>query len=217
MTFPYPIHTLILTNRTNRSFDKREETRFLVIHETWSNASAREQYAYFNTHDNVGANAHCLIDWEEVLLTLPMDEVAWSVGQPANQFTYHIELCHASSREEFDKQWKIATAYAAKWCRDLNRDPYVLIRSHHEIAIEFGGTDHTDPDDYFAAYGKSINQFRADVYALLKTGFETVNKEAAQKVIDLLNSLNKATNDAAVREAADYAADALRAAAGLPK
>lgn len=217
MTFPYPINTLILTNRTNRSFEKREETRFLVIHETVSQTDARKQYAYFNTHDNAGANAHCFIDWNEVLITLPVDEVAWSVGQPANQFTYNIELCHASTRADFDKQWKIATAYAAKWCRDQNRDPYVFIRSHHEIAIQFGGTDHTDPDEYFAAYGKSMNQFRADVSAQLKEVNTNMNKEAAQKVIDFLGALYNATNDQAVRDAAHFAADALRDAAGMPK
>ncbi|MGB8956693.1 MAG: hypothetical protein WCC10_15055 [Tumebacillaceae bacterium] len=133
MTFPYPINTLILTNRTNRSFEKREETRFLVMHETVSQADARKQYAYFYTHDNAGV--------------------------------------------------------------EQKRDPYVFIRSHHEIAIEFGGTDHTDPDEYFAAFGKSVNQFRAD----------------------LLGALYKATNDSEVRDAAHYAADALRTAAGIPK
>jgi N-acetylmuramoyl-L-alanine amidase CwlA len=217
LAFPYPIHTMILTNRTNRSFEKREETRFLVIHETVSNADARMQYAYINTHDGMGANAHCLIDWNEVLQILPFDEVSWSVGQPANQFTFNLELCHADNRVDFDKQWEIATGYAAQWCRDLKRDPYVLIRSHHEIAIEFGGTDHTDPDDYFARYGKSINQFRADVYARLRASSGALNQEGARKVIDLLAALYQATNDKAVRDAAHYAADALRDAAGLAK
>ena len=217
LIFPYPINTLILTNRTNRSFEKREETRYLVIHETVSQADARAQYVYFNTHDNAGANAHCFIDWNEVLITLPVEEVAWSVGRPANLFTFNIELCHAGNRADFDQQWKIATAYAAKWCREQKRDPYVFIRSHHEIAIEFGGTDHTDPDEYFAAFGKTMNQFRADVSAQLKEVSAIMNKDAAQKVIDLLSALYRATNDSEVRDAAHYAADALRTAAGIPK
>jgi hypothetical protein len=162
----YPINTDIISNQKNRSNVKRAETRFFVVHETVSKADARRQLAYFNRFD-VSANAHAFIDWNEVLLTLPVDEVAWSVGLPANNFTFNVELCHASNTEEFAKEWAIATWYAAKWCIDGNRDPMTFIKSHDEIRREFGDTDHTDPNAYFSEYGKTMDDFRRDVAAIV--------------------------------------------------
>lgn len=165
--FPYPTNTDIIINQANRSNQKRAETRFFVIHETVSVATARQQLAFFNSH-NVQANAHAFIDWNEVLLTLPVDEVAWSVGQPANNFTFNVELCHTNDPAQFAKEWDIATRYAAKWCIDGNKDPMTFIKSHDEIRREFGGTDHTDPNAYFAQFGKTVDDFRQDVVSIVE-------------------------------------------------
>ena len=35
--------------------------------------------------------------------------------------------------------------------------------SHNECRVKWGGTDHTDPDDYFESFGKSWSQFKAAV------------------------------------------------------
>lgn len=165
--FPYPINTDIIGNQANRSNQKRAETRFFVVHETVSVATARQQLAFFNTH-NVSANAHAFIDWNEVLLTLPVDEIAWSVGQPANNFTFNVELCHTNDPAQFAKEWDIATRYAAKWCIDGNKDSMTFIKSHDEIRREFGGTDHTDPNAYFAQFGKTMDDFRREVAAIVE-------------------------------------------------
>ena len=165
--FPYPINTSYITNPKNRSFKMRTETRYLVLHETVSKADARSQLAYFNSY-NAEANAHVFIDWNEVLQTVPVNEIGWAVGKPANNFTFHMEMCHARTQAEFEKSWEIATLYAAQWCAALNRDPNAFIRSHHEIAKAYGGTDHTDPDDYFAEFGKTMDDFRHDVATKLQ-------------------------------------------------
>jgi hypothetical protein len=162
IAFPYPINTSLITRKENRSFEKRPETRYFVVHETVSKTTARGQLNYFNTQ-NAYANAHVFIDWSEVLLTLPTDELSWTVGKPANSFTFNMEMCHVKTAADFAKEWEIATTYTAKWCLDLGRDPLEAIRSHHEIANTFGGTTHTDPDDYFAEFGKTMDSFRQDV------------------------------------------------------
>ncbi|KEO83452.1 hypothetical protein EL26_09535 [Tumebacillus flagellatus] len=166
--FPYPINSSVITNPANRSFVKRQETRYVVIHETVSQTTARGQLNYFNTQ-NAYANAHVFIDWNEVLLTLPPDEVAWSVGKPGNSFTFNIELCHVKTAADFAKEWEIATSYAAKWCLDSNRDPMTTIVSHHDISTRIGGTDHTDPDEYFKEYHKTMDDFRQDVASKINT------------------------------------------------
>lgn len=165
--FPYPINTSYVTNPNNRSFAMRNETRYFVIHETVSKADARRQLAYFNNY-NASANAHVFVDWNEVLQTVPVNEIGWAVGKPGNYFTFHMEMCHARTKEEFEKSWEMATLYVAHWCATLNRDPNAFIKSHHEIAGTYGGTDHTDPDGYFAEFGKTMNDFRRDVAAKLQ-------------------------------------------------
>lgn len=213
-----PIQTSLITNRTNRSFEKLREIHYLVIHETVSKADARRQLAHINQNDNLQANAHAFIDWQEVLLTLPTDEMAWAVGQPANRFTYDIVLCHAGNRVHFERQWSIATQYAAKWCRDLGREPASFIRSHHEIALDFGGTDHTDPDGYFAQFGKTMNDFRAEVARLLGVPYQqkpAFSDDAAIKVIANLQALHQACGDPDVQKAAHFAAECLRKGMGV--
>lgn len=165
--FPYPINTSLITLSANRSYQKRPETRYLVIHETVSKTTARGQLAYFNSQAAY-ANAHVFIDWNEVLLTLPPDELAWSVGKPANSFTFNIEMCHAKNATDFAKEWDMTVSYAAKWCMDTSRDPLAVIRSHHEISTTIGGTDHTDPDDYFKEFGKTMDNFRQDVVSKIE-------------------------------------------------
>lgn len=165
--FPYPVNTSYITKKENRSFTQRAETRFLVIHETVSKATARQQLNYFNTAPAY-ANAHVFIDWNEVLLTVPFTETSWTVGRPANSFTINIEMCHARNAAEFNKSWDITTRYVAKWLLANQKDPLTFIKSHHEIAEEFGGTDHTDPDDYFAEYGKTMDDFRRAVQARMQ-------------------------------------------------
>ncbi|WP_425450717.1 stalk domain-containing protein [Tumebacillus permanentifrigoris] len=168
IAFPHPINTSLITKKENRSYAKRLETGYFVVHETVSKSTARGQLNYFNTQD-ADANAHVFIDWTEVLLTLPTDEISWTVGKPANNFTFNMELCHVKTAADFAKEWEIATTYTAKWCLDLGRDPLQVIRSHHEIATTFGGTDHTDPDDYFKEFGKTMDNFRQDVAKKVET------------------------------------------------
>lgn len=42
--------------------------------------------------------------------------------------------------------------------------------SHNDARMRWGGSDHTDPLEYFMQYGKSWNQFKAEVAAYMKTG-----------------------------------------------
>lgn len=161
----YPVNTSLISCAANRSYQTRKETRYLILHETVSEASARQQLAYFNGGDR-GANAHGFIDWTEVLLTLPLEEVGWHVGAKANGFTEGYELCHASNRADFAKQWESAIWWFARRCAAYGRGAEMIL-SHHEVSQRFGGTDHTDPDEYFAAFGKSVEEFRREVQNVL--------------------------------------------------
>lgn len=214
----YPINTSLITNHANRSYRKfTQPIKHLVLHETVSKADARQQLAYFNAH-NVQANAHAFIDWNEVLLTLPFDEMGWHVGHIANAFTIGIELCRASNQEQFDKQWQIATWYFAKVCKDWGKDVGFIL-SHDEIRRTYGGTDHTDPIEYFAMYGKTVDDFRADVDKLLRGGYK-MQQEDATKITTILSQvwtlLNVLPETEEARKEIGRLADEVRIAAGLP-
>lgn len=213
----FPVNTSLITNSANRSFRKRSETRHLVLHETVSQATARQQLAYFNSGSR-DANAHGFIDWDEILLTLPFDEVGWHVGQPANQFTEGYELCRASNADDFAKQWVMATWWFAQRCTVYGRGAD-FIRSHHEIALQYGGTDHTDPDEYFAMHGKTVDDFRADVDKLLRGGYK-MQQEDATKITAILSQvwtlLNVLPETEEARKEIGRLADEVRIAAGLP-
>lgn len=43
--------------------------------------------------------------------------------------------------------------------------------SHYEAAQRWGGSDHTDPNGYFAQYGKSRWEFKQDVASYLGSGY----------------------------------------------
>ncbi|KEO81482.1 N-acetylmuramoyl-L-alanine amidase family protein [Tumebacillus flagellatus] len=216
------INTSLISCAANRSYQTRKETRFLVLHETASpGATARNELAYFNSGPR-DANAHGFIDWNEVLLTLPLDEVGWHVGQPANQWTEGYELCHATNTADFAKVWGIATQWFARRCAAYGRGAD-MIRSHHEIAQQFGGTDHTDPDGYFAAFGKTVDDFRRDVQKILDAQKNPapqqqavdLDNEAAADAVKLISAyFTSSRRDDQV--ALNRAANAIRARAGLP-
>lgn len=143
---------------------------YLVIHET-SNPGASAynhvllygngswQYAVQYVMDLDGSTVyHCMED----------NRKAWAVGN-GNAYCVNIELCHATNRADFDKQW----LEAVKWAGDyLNKRGWGIDRmiSHNDARMRWGGSDHTDPLGYFMQYGKSWNQFKAEVAAYMKTG-----------------------------------------------
>lgn len=144
--------------------------QYLTVHETANpGASAYNhvrlygngswQYAVQYVMDLDGGTVyHCMED----------NRKAWAVGN-GNSRCVNIELCHATNRADFNKQWD----EAVKWCGDyLNKRGWGIDRliSHNDARMRWGGTDHTDPLEYFMQYGKSWNQFKAEVAAYMKTG-----------------------------------------------
>ena len=144
--------------------------QYLTVHETANpGASAYNhvrlygngswQYAVQYVMDLDGGTVyHCMED----------NRKAWAVGN-GNSRCVNIELCHATNRADFNKQWD----EAVKWCGDyLNKRGWGIDRliSHNDARMRWGGSDHTDPLEYFMQYGKSWNQFKTEVAAYMKTG-----------------------------------------------
>lgn len=142
---------------------------YLVIHETSNpGASACNHYKLYSRGYAYAVQYVMDLDGSAVYHTMADNRKAWAVGN-GNSRCVNIELCHATNRDDFNRQW----SEAVKWAGDyLNKRGWGIDRmiSHNDARMRWGGSDHTDPLEYFMQYGKSWNQFKAEVAAYMKTG-----------------------------------------------
>lgn len=171
----YQITTkLISKNRTKKPL----KAKGIVLHETANpGAAAMNHYNYLNNTES-GA-AHYYVDWKEILHFIPNDEVAWHC-KGGNYEYIGIELCHAKNKEDFEEAWKRGVWLFAKLLSEMNIkevNEYTL-PSHNDITLRKkirGG--HTDPIAYFKKFGKTVEDFRADVQKLINRGDGVENTE----------------------------------------
>ena len=132
----------------------------IVIHETANpGATAQNHVDYWSREDDYAVHAVC--DWNEIVHTVPYDRLCWHVGN-ANGWTIGIEICHATNRADFLKAWNNALI----WTRSVMKEygiPVSHVVSHDYCSRVWGGSDHTDPIDYFAEYGKTWDDFIAEL------------------------------------------------------
>ena len=136
----------------------------VVIHETANPGATarnhRDLWAGNNYYSDYAV--HYTLDWtRDCYQCVPEDRKCWQVGN-GNSRVLGIELCHATNSSDFKKVWDAGVQWAA-W--QLKRHDWGIDKliSHNECRTLWGGTDHTDPDDYFEYYGKSWSQFKAAV------------------------------------------------------
>lgn len=143
---------------------------YLVVHETANPGASAYNHTLLWDRDDTYAVHHVMeLDGSVVYNTVPENRLCWHVGN-GNGYTIGIELAHATNASDFAKQW----AEAVKWTGDELRahgwDTSRLL-SHYEAAQRWGGSDHTDPNGYFAQYGKSWWEFKQAVAAYLGSGY----------------------------------------------
>ena len=147
---------------------------YLVVHETANpGASAWNHVLYWGRNASTAATTQYVmdVDGSVVYQVMEADRLAWHVGG-GNRYSYGIELCHAVTRSDFERQW----GEAAQWCADqLRSREWGIDRlvSHDEARRLWGGTDHTDPVGYFAKYGRSWAQFETEVSARMRGGSDS--------------------------------------------
>lgn len=138
----------------------------IVLHETATpGATAQNEYRYFSV-PNRKASAHAFVDWNEIVQIIPWNERAWHAGPTANSRFIGIELCHATTKEQFDKVWQNAVELFAWLFINVLKQTKVTkdnLMSHAEVSAKWKETDHTDPIGYFKKFGKTVDDFRADV------------------------------------------------------
>ena len=130
----------------------------IVIHETANpGATAQNHVDYWSREDDYAVHAVC--DWDNIFHTVPYDRLCWHVGN-ANGWTIGIEICHATNKADFLKAWNNAITWTKAMMKRFNI-PVSRVVSHDYCSRVWGGSDHTDPIDYFAEYGKTWGDFIA--------------------------------------------------------
>lgn len=144
--------------------------QYLVIHETANpGASAWNHVLYWRGDDTYAVHHVMELDGSTVYNTVPENRLCWHVGN-GNGYTIGIELAHATNASDFAKQWGEAVKWAGDELRTHGWDTSRLL-SHYEAARRWGGSDHTDPNGYFRAYGKTWFEFKQAVSAYLGSGY----------------------------------------------
>ncbi|MDF7671840.1 SLAP domain-containing protein [Lactobacillus sp. ESL0701] len=176
------LHTMLKTEgiKYNKFYANGNKIKYrngkpegIVIHETATpNATAYNEAIYFNREwMNMYAYVHAFVDHKQVIQMMTPKYGVWGAGAIANSRFFQIELAEENTRDNFAKSVNNDAIYAAKILHRYDLKPSNAsncgkgtIWSHHAVSKYLGGTNHTDPDGYFAKWGYSMDDF----YSLVK-------------------------------------------------
>lgn len=117
--------------------------------------------------------------------TLPENMECWGCGKGKyGSYNYipvpHIqfEVCEDNLKDAtyFNAVYKEATELCADICKRYNWKPEVIV-SHKEAHKKGYGSNHRDIDHWLAKFGKTMNDFRAEVQRLLEPPKPVVKEE----------------------------------------
>lgn len=128
----------------------------VVVHETANpNDSIEGEINYERTHFE-SAFVHAFVDGNRIIEISPTDRPCWGAGPAANHRAVQFEQVEVYGRDNFARELANAAYYAAynivkyKIHPIFNMGSGSNLYSHHMVSQFMGGTDHTDPDAYWA-------------------------------------------------------------------
>ena len=105
--------------------------------------------------------------------TLPWDHRGWHAGGAANNTHTSFEICEDGLNDEsyLKAVWKEAAELCAYLCKLYKLDPMKdgVIIGHYEGHQRGLASNHGDPRHWFSRFGKSMDDFRREVKALMGT------------------------------------------------
>lgn len=162
----------------------------IVVHSTGANNPYLKRYIgpddgilgknQYNNHwnkDNATKCVHAFIGKAadgtlKIYQTLPWDHRCWGVGsgKKGSHNATHIqfEICEDSLTNEqyYNEAFNLAKELCAFLCAEYNINPDNIV-GHYESAAAGYGSNHADPRNWQRKFGGSMDQFRADVRAML--------------------------------------------------
>lgn len=152
----------------NPLYYRKGKPEGVVIHETATpNASAHDEAIYFNREwMNMYSYVHAFVDHNGVIQMMTPNYGVWGAGPNANNRFFQVELCQENNINDFAKSINNDAIYVAQIMHRYNITPTNAVHdgngtvwSHSAVSKFLGGTDHGDPDGYFAKWGYSMDSF----------------------------------------------------------
>ena len=127
---------------------------------------------------------HGFVDDTGVYNFAPETMACWHIGNGyGNAHAIGYELCELSTAAEFSKVWDNAVGRYAELCKKYGLGVDRIL-GHCEAHDKGIASNHSDPEPYFRRFGKSMENFRADVKTRLSgqnTGAQTDTAVAVAK------------------------------------
>ena len=143
------------------------EPSYLFVHSTANPGATAENHRNAAANGNWKYVTQYVCDWTGTVYHLmPDDRLAWAVGN-GNRYGVNLEICEGRNEVEFVGSWDTAVEFCA-WYLTSRGWGIDRMMSHDECRIRWGGTDHTDPNPYFKRFGRSWEQFVAEVKATME-------------------------------------------------
>lgn len=179
----------------------------VVVHETATpGATAWDEGRYFNNNWMTAYTyVHAVVDNNQTIQLMSPDYGVWGAGPIANVRYIQVELCEVSTWSQFVQSVANDAYYIASLLHSYNltpsrasQDGSGTIWSHNEVSQYLGGTDHGDPDGYFAKWGYSMSDFYSLItyyYNKLGTSSNSGNTNTGSNAGDNNNTSNNTNNN----------------------
>jgi hypothetical protein len=152
------------------------EPELLVVHSTSDPGADADTLCRYWESGQTDYQVHYCVDWlGQCYHCVPDDRKAWHCGN-GNFVSIGIEICEppeGASQDDLDASWRYAVEACSQILVAHGWGPEDM-RSHHWMSEHYGGSDHTDPDEYFERLGHTWGEF-VDAVA----GFGGESEEAA--------------------------------------
>lgn len=159
----------------------------IVVHSTGANNPNLKRYV--DAPDEVGTNrygnhwntsglskcVHAFIGYDKdgavkIANILPYTYCCWGVGSGSKgSYNYdpayiQFEMCEDDCKNEayFEAVYRAAVEYCVYLCKEFDL-PVENIVSHREAYAQGYGSNHGDPDNWWKNFGRTMDDFRADV------------------------------------------------------
>lgn len=205
----------IPAGRHNRPGRKMDKPMYITIHDTGNknagaDALAHAKYLKGDAAASRPASWHFTVDEKNIVQHLPLNEIAWHAGDgngPGNTQSIGIEICEHSDGDRAKAESK-AAALVAGLLKTYKLPIESVVQHNKWSGKNCPQTIRSRPGGWEDFLQKVKNNM---------TSTTPIDKDAAEKVINVLGALWTASGDKKVQDAAHYAANALRDAVGIPR
>ncbi len=178
-----------LTQNKTYTNPTKIKPEYVIVHSTGVGYTNKD--ALFKSWNNpsVKKTVHGMVDDSGSYRTLPLDYLAWHVGELGNSKTIGFEVCEpnnivyadkAHTRvdttkydpkdpaniADFNKRYANAIELAVYLCRETGLSADKIL-SHREACAKGIASNHADVEHWFSLFGKTMDDFRADVKKIL--------------------------------------------------